>query len=184
MGSSFFFFLASGGVGVWDGEQWPNCWAATRLSPEDFLLNPGPPNTIWHATSGGEETRIKKKYSGNGATRNIPPCLVKAELLFLISLRWQFAAVGGREREQTDGLRASYYTHTHNFSEHIIIKSTIGLTHGSSSITSPAQMLLHHKSVIKTRLFVAAPLVTWLGLTFPIKYPPPQPTVAFSSTAN
>ena len=117
---------------------------------------------IQYDTPHQEERRhaLKKKYSGNGATRNIPPCLVKAELLFLISLRWQFAAVGGREREQTDGLRASYYTHTHNFSEHIIIKSTIGLTHGSSSITSPAQMLLHHKSVIKTRLFVAAPLVT------------------------
>lgn len=62
--------LSQSGVGVWrveggvsarDGEQWPNCWAATRLSPEDFLLNSGPPNSVWHATSWEEETRIIKK---------------------------------------------------------------------------------------------------------------------------
>lgn len=65
----FFFFSPQSGVGGWgwggvcarDGEQWPNCWAATRLSPEDFLLNSGPPNSVWHATSWGEETRIIKK---------------------------------------------------------------------------------------------------------------------------
>lgn len=67
----FFFFLSpsewgrgvgvGGGVCARDGEQWPNCWAATRLSPEDFLLNSGPPNSVWHATSWGEETRIIKK---------------------------------------------------------------------------------------------------------------------------
>ena len=53
-----FFFSWGGGAGVWDAEQWPNCWAATQLSPEDFLLNPGPPNSIWHATSWREETCI------------------------------------------------------------------------------------------------------------------------------
>lgn len=71
MGSFFFFFFSPsewgrgvegvGGVCARDGEQWPNCWAATRLSPEDFLLNSGPPNSVWHATSWGEETRIIKK---------------------------------------------------------------------------------------------------------------------------
>lgn len=50
MGSLLFFFFW---VCARDSEQWPNCWAATRLSPKDFLLNSGPPNTIWHATSRG-----------------------------------------------------------------------------------------------------------------------------------
>lgn len=45
-------------------------------------------------------------------------------------------------------------------------------------------MLLHHKSVVKTSLCAAAPLVTWLALTFYVEYLSPQPTVAFSSAAN
>lgn len=52
MGSLLFFFFFFW-VCARDSEQWPNCWAATRLSPKDFLLNSGPPNTIWHATSRG-----------------------------------------------------------------------------------------------------------------------------------
>lgn len=55
---------------------------------------------------------------------------------------------------------------------------------GSLPSLPPAWMLLHHKSVVKTSLCVAAPLVTWLALTFSIKYLPPRPTVAFSRAAN
>ncbi len=97
-----------------------------------------------------------------------------------------FKEVAGRQADNY----TSHYTHTHTplhtltFSAHIIIKSTIWLTHGFSCIASPAQMLLHHKSVVKTSVCVAAPLVTWLALTFSIKYLPPRPTVAFSSAAN
>lgn len=143
-----------------------------------------------YITRGRGGTHIKKKNRGKETERNLLFCLVKAEVLFLDSLiKVSFAILSSRWEgtwavRQTDSPLPHAHVHKrmHKRSpEHIIIRSTIWLTRGSSSI---AQMLLPHKSVIKTSLRVAAPLVTWPALTFSIKYPPPRPTVAFSSPAN
>jgi len=116
---------------------------------------------------------------------------IHMQIIIIISVNektaWQLVPLVGhlwfwRSSRQTDNY-TSHYTHTLTFSGHII-RSTTWLTHGISSIASLAQVLLHHKSVVKTSLCVAAPLVTWSALTFSIKYLPPRPTVAFSSAAN
>lgn len=190
MGSLLFFFFffefvpetVNNGQTV---EQRPDSAQRISSSTRDYLILY---DTLHHEGEGG--THIKKKNRGKETERNLLFCLVKAEVLFLDSLiKVSFAILSSRWEgtwavRQTDSPLPHAHVHKrmHKPSpEHIIIRSTIWLTRGSSSI---AQMLLPHKSVIKTSLRVAAPLVTRPALTFSIKYPPPRPTVAFSSPAN